>query len=151
MCIFGSAGTGKRFVLKDIAREAARSDLRIAIPSFTGLVADHYRRECSFATCDTVHGLLGTGANADMANMVVNLLRFNLIVVDEIFMIPPDLCQKLIRAWLLADRLPVLVFGGDEGGAAAPAGWANFWILRPDWKTAYTLFGESRSRAVPKL
>ncbi|CAK0825347.1 unnamed protein product, partial [Prorocentrum cordatum] len=119
VCARGPAGTGKTAALHRVICESLGRQERVAIASFTAFVADSFRRQFPGATCDTLHGLLNVGpvAHSPM-EMGVGLLSYDLIVVDEVCMLPRWLFDALFSAWNAIDRLPVLLVAGDDGQLA---------------------------------
>ena len=116
LCIYGAAGTGKSFVMTSIAQLAHSQNLRVAITGFAALLADSYRNQCPFATCQTVHSLLGFhGDGLDPTQAAARLFEHDVILVDEIGMLPKELFDYLFTAWVHIERWPLLVLGGDTG------------------------------------
>ena len=115
LCIRGPAGTGKSYVLVDAARKLNLEGARVAITSFTALVAEHYRASCPFASCDTVHGLIRFGPTTRTGDAAAKLLAYDVVIVDEIFMLPLPVFDALMDAWVCIERSPLFVFAGDEG------------------------------------
>ena len=113
--IFGSAGTGKSLALLAIARSAYEQGLTVAIVSFTALVADAYRGSCTFAHCSTVHGLLQWRTDFCLAEAAAYMLRFGIVIVDEVYMLPEVVFENFMQTWLLLERRPELLLVGDEG------------------------------------
>ena len=67
---------------------------------------------------DAVYDLLRAYAVESAMEMGVRLLPFDLVVVDEVCMLPGWLFDALFAAWHSIDRLPVLLLAGDEGQLA---------------------------------
>ena len=118
VCARGAAGTGKSAALRKAICECLGRGGSVAITSFTAFVADSFRQEFPRATCDTLHGLLRAGAVESAMEMGVRLLPFDLVVVDEVCMLPRWLFDALFAAGHSIDRLPVLLLAGDEGQLA---------------------------------
>lgn len=113
--IFGSAGTGKSLALMAIARTAFDQGLSVGIFSFTALVADSYRTSCPFARSATVHSLLQWRTEFCLADAAANMVGFEVIIIDEVYMLPRIVFENLMLTWILLDRQPELVVVGDDG------------------------------------
>ena len=56
----------------------------------------------------------GFGLDGEPGNHVASLVQYNLIVVDEISQLQAEHFDHFVRLWMAADRLPAVLFAGDE-------------------------------------
>lgn len=123
----GGGGTGKTFLINAIYRDMPRLRVRetglgvkVCVTALTGcaaiLLGPHAK---------TVHSWAGIGLGKDTVENHVSMIRKNgrakknwaytdILVIDEISMMPPDLFEKLDKIGRIMRRCPHTPFGGIQ-------------------------------------
>ena len=124
--INGGPGTGKTYTIARLiaAERAAAPDIRIALAAPTGKAAK--RMEESIATAEvrglpaqTLHRLLGIGADGKARYHKSRQLPYDIIIIDEASMLSLELAHALLAATAPATRL-ILLGDADQLAAVEP-------------------------------
>lgn len=117
----GQAGTGKSFVLSHIVQWARENNNCIGVTATTGAAAVLIRGI-------TIHSYLGLGLGTKSANDIANklkqksfyrhilirILKLQILIIDEISMIPADLLDKIDELLQIIRNNPDKPFGGVQ-------------------------------------
>ena len=131
----GPPGTGKTTAIFSCIKEVLKNNGKVlfALPTaqLASRMRDKYknqRRNVVIDTCAAAFELLGNGVTE-----LPTLSDFDLIVVDELSLIAKNHFERIIKLWNHVDRVPALVFLGDD---FQMAGYGERPWVSPLWKSA---------------
>ena len=109
----GGPGTGKTTVALECVRRTLALGGKVIFVYPTNRQASRMRKRLpAQVDVNTYHA--GFGLDAEPGNHVASLVQYNLIVVDEISQLQAEHFDHFVRLWTAADRLPAVLFAGDE-------------------------------------
>ena len=127
----GGPGTGKTTVALACVRRTLDQGGRVLFVYPTNRQASRMRKRLPpEVVVNTYHA--GFGLDEAPGNQVVSLAQYALIVVDEISQMQAEHFDHICRLWVAADRLPAILFAGDE---LQVAGFGDRAWQSPRWRT----------------
>ena len=114
--ITGEAGTGKAEVFNATIHHCLQQDMNILFAVPTGLLAGTFRnRFGNQITCDTIHSAFSYPVKSDERPTINrNLSNHDLILLDEISMVPERIARHVIATISEITIRPVIVMAGDN-------------------------------------
>ena len=116
LLVTGKAGTGKMHCISKAIDEALNDERQILVATPTGFLATTYANSfLDDITADTVHSAFKYPVAPD-ENAQINwdLTRFDLIVLDEISMIPKRIANHIIETVNQLPTRPIVAMCGDR-------------------------------------
>ena len=114
--ITGKPGTGKSRVLLAVIEKCIAEGRKVLVAAPTGYLASYYREIFqSDITSDTVHSAFHYPINKDEAPVINwNISSFDVIIFDEISMIPERIGRHVIETLCQVTIRPVVLLAGDN-------------------------------------
>ncbi|CCW67682.1 unnamed protein product [Phytomonas sp. Hart1] len=106
MYIGGSAGTGKSVLLRALNRRLRANHLRVAMTATTGVAGCHIGGS-------TFHHIMGVSSKGEFLRRS-NILDYDVIIIDEVSMLPQSLFEDFDRVMREEAGTPDLPFGGVQ-------------------------------------
>jgi len=107
----GGPGTGKTTVASASIHRAKTLGARILIAVPTGQMSSRMREIFPELEVDTCHGIfLFHRPEMEAASL---MSEYDLVVVDEVSQLSMEQFERIMRLWMMADRVPALIFLGD--------------------------------------
>ena len=116
--VTGEAGCGKSYTIKSIVNHLLRNDANVLVATPTGFLASVFKAMLpDDATCDTVHASFHYPVDTDSTSPSINwdLSYVDVIIIDEISMIPEVIFQHILKTLNVLLFRPVVLFSGDAG------------------------------------
>jgi len=107
----GPPGTGKTAVIGAKVREWAKKDARILLTAPTGNLSARMRAEFPDIEVDTCAGAFLF--HRDLTEALPILTQYDMVIVDEISMLSGRNFDHIMAMYHAADKLVVLILGGD--------------------------------------
>ena len=113
--MLGKPGTGKTHTVCTSVRRALEDCFLVAVAGPTGFLASLYRAEFDQeALIDTVHAMLHYPVDRHVAPSVNwSLCKYDLLLIDEVSMIPKKIFQHILRTLQDLPTRPVVLLSGD--------------------------------------
>ena len=114
--ITGEAGTGKSEIFNATIHHCLQQDMNILFAVPTGLLAGTFRnRFGNQITCDTIHSAFSYPVKSDERPTIHwNLSNYDLILLDEMSMVPERIARHVIATISEITIRPVIVMAGDN-------------------------------------
>lgn len=116
LLVTGSAGTGKTHCVKRAIQQALNDDRDVLVTTPTGFLATTYSATfLEEIEADTVHSAFKYPVNRnDQAKVNWDLMRFDLIVIDEVSMVSKLIMDHIVGTINRLSFRPVVIMCGDE-------------------------------------
>ncbi len=108
----GGPGTGKSFTIAAAASYCHGRGMRVLFANPTGMLATSVQPRLGMVST-TVHRAFGANVDGSFSSTPAILQEHDVWVVGELGMLPVNIFDQIIRAWLDAGRWPLLLFEGD--------------------------------------
>ena len=115
--VTGQAGCGKSYTIKSIVTYLVTNDAKVLVASPTGFLTSVFKAILpEKAQCETVHASFYYPVNNDISPSINwQLSNFDVILIDEISMIPQVIFQHILKTLNVLLFRPVVLFSGDAG------------------------------------
>ena len=115
--VTGKAGCGKSYVIYSIVNQLIRNNTKILIAAPTGFLASVFRSNVPHdVDCETVHASFHFPVEEDKAPTINwQLSNYDLIIIDEISMIPDVIFKHICKTLCVLLFRPVVMLCGDGG------------------------------------
>lgn len=118
--ICGAAGTGKSYLISYIVEELEKKKLKVSITATTGVAANNLNNYHFKNNATTLHWWMGCGICKQTAEKEANNIRSlhnwistNVLIIDEISMLDPELFEKIDKIARIVRKNP-FPFGGIQ-------------------------------------
>ena len=109
--VLGPPGTGKTTVVHKCVHKWHQAGARILFALPTGQLASEMRRVHPDINVDTCHGAFLF--HKDLTEALPVLTQYDLVIVDELFMLTAEQYDRIYAMWQTAEKLPCIVMMGD--------------------------------------
>ena len=115
--VTGTAGCGKSYTIYSIVNRLIRDDTKILIAAPTGFLASVFRSNVpDEVDCETVHASFRFPVEDDVSPTINwQLSKYDLIIIDEISMIPDIIFKHIQKTLTVLLFRPVIMVCGDGG------------------------------------
>lgn len=115
--VTGQGGCGKSYVIRSIVNDLIEQDASVLISLPTGFLASSFRATLpEEVTCDTVHASFHFPVeNAESPKINWQLSNYDVLIIDEISMVPNVIFQHILKTLNVLLFRPVLMICGDAG------------------------------------
>ena len=129
--VTGTAGCGKSYTIYSIVNRLIRDDTKILIAAPTGFLASVFRSNVpDEVDCETVHASFRFPVEDDVsATINWQLSKYDLIIIDEISMIPDIIFKHIQKTLMVLLFHPVIMVCGD-GGQQQPFSRSNGKVMQ---------------------
>ncbi len=115
--VTGKPGCGKSHAIESIVHSVSSEDALILIAAPTGFLASVFRFNApEHVVCDTVHASFHFPVETDVLPKINwELSKYDLIIIDEISMIPDIIFNHILKTFNVLLFRPVVLLSGDAG------------------------------------
>lgn len=114
--VTGEAGCGKSYTIKSIVTYLVQNDANVLVAAPTGFLASVFKATLpEEAKCETVHASFHYPVDSDSPPINWQLSNFDVLIIDEISMIPDVIFQHILKTLNVLLFRPVVLFSGDAG------------------------------------
>ena len=115
--VTGEAGCGKSYTIRSIVTYLVQNDANVLVAAPTGFLASVFKATLpEEAKCETVHASFHYPVNSDIPPSINwQLSNFDVLIIDEISMIPDVIFQHILKTLNVLLFRPVVLFSGDAG------------------------------------